>query len=221
MFQIVGSLLWLMRISRPDICYAVCHLARNCSNPTSDDFFAASRILRYLAGTSHLGLSYTANSTTVPVLTGYVDADWAGDSDSKSQSGYMFFLCGSLITWSSKKQSIVALSSTESEVIAASSAVSEARWIFNLLSELKLSVPCPIIIYEDNQATINLSQRGVISKRNKHIDLRNASIHEHTESNLISLTKVASRDNLADIHTKALPIAVFENLSSRFMSKVN
>jgi hypothetical protein len=133
----------------------------------------------------------------------------------------MFFLGDALITWTSKKQTSVALSSTESEIIAASSALSEARWIYHLLTELKTHVPLPLVIREDNQAAITLSQHGVVTKRNKHIELRHASINEWTEKKLISLTKVASRDNLADIFTKALPISTFENLSGRFMSKVN
>jgi hypothetical protein len=225
LYEIVGMLIWLMRISRPDICFAVSKLAQDCSNPTPESFTAAGRLLRYLASTPSYGLTYSSpdrlHSHLGPKLHGYVDADWAGDiADRKSQTGYLCFLNDSLISWSSKKQSTVALSTTESEIIAASSAVCELRWFQHLLTEIKFPTILPIVLQEDNQAAIILSQNGVISKRCKHIDIRHASLQEWTEKGVISLVKVASRDNLADINTKALPIVTFQNLAARIMSKM-
>ena len=88
--------------------------------------------MRYLKGTSDLGLLYTDGGGL-----GYSDSDWAGDlDDRKSTSGFMLMLCGAGISWRSKKQTSVALSTTEAEYIALSGAVQEAVWMRQFTSEL-------------------------------------------------------------------------------------
>ena len=106
------------------------------ANPTAEDFQAVKRILRYLQGTKEIGIQYSKGESTE--LKGYADSDWAGDKKSrKSTTGYIFLLGGAAISWSSKKQSSVALSSTEAEYMAACAAVQEAVYLRTLLSDLK------------------------------------------------------------------------------------
>ena len=110
----VGSLLYLSTVTRPDIAFAVGTVARFASKPTSTHWAALKRILRYLRGTSDLGILY--NSETNMPLVAYSDADWAGDvNDRKSTSGYIFQLSGAAVSWRSKKQNCVALSSAEAD----------------------------------------------------------------------------------------------------------
>ena len=114
---LIGSLMYLMMGSRPDLAYTVSTLSKFSSNPSPDHFSAAKRVLRYLQSTSTLTLAYTMNE--VSQLKGYSDSDWAGDKDdSKSTSGYLFSLSGASICWKSRKQQLIALSSTEAEYIA-------------------------------------------------------------------------------------------------------
>ena len=104
MYQaVVGSLLYLSTKTRPDIAYAVSSVARFCAKPTKEHWTAVKRILRYLKGTSNLGLLYREDTSAE--ITGYSDADWAGDvGDRKSTSGYMFLLAGAAISCMEEQQ---------------------------------------------------------------------------------------------------------------------
>lgn len=120
--SLVGALQYLT-FTQPDLSFAVQQACQFIANPTSNHLQATKRILRYLRGSVHQGLSFTP----VPlVLSAYSDADWAGDPlDKKSISGIVVFLGNSLITWSSKKQPTVSHSSTKAEYRALASAVAE------------------------------------------------------------------------------------------------
>ncbi|XP_068491994.1 uncharacterized mitochondrial protein AtMg00810-like [Phaseolus vulgaris] len=112
---LIGSLLYLTA-SRPDIMFAVCLCTRYQANPKESHFKAAKRILKYIKGTSSIGLCYPSHS---PIhLIGYSDSDFAGCKlDRKSTSGTCHLLGSSLISWHSKKQACVALSTAEAEHI--------------------------------------------------------------------------------------------------------
>jgi hypothetical protein len=106
-------------------------------------------------------------------LNGYVDADWGSNPNGwKSQSGYLFTLCGGVISWASKKQRVVALSSTEAEYVAASLACQEAVWLRVLLEDISFVQNKPTMIKEDNQGAIALSKNPKYHPRTKHIDIK-------------------------------------------------
>ena len=115
--ELIGSLLYLTT-SMLDIMFVVCLCARYQANPKESQFKAAKRIMKYLKGTSSVGLWYPSHS---PIhLIGYSDSDFAGCKlDRKSTSGTCHLLGSSLISWHSKKQACVALSTAEAEYIAA------------------------------------------------------------------------------------------------------
>ncbi|XP_022149979.1 riboflavin biosynthesis protein PYRR, chloroplastic-like [Momordica charantia] len=123
----IGSLMYAMMCTRPDICFAVSMISRYQSNPGQPHWKAVKRILRYLKGTMNYSLCYQRNNSE---LEGYSDADWGGDMDErKSTSGYVFLLNNGAISWSSKKQTCIALSTMEVEFVALSVAVQEAAGI--------------------------------------------------------------------------------------------
>ena len=108
----IGSLMYAMLCTRPDICFAIGMVSCYQSNPGLAHWRAVKRILRYLRGTSDHALCYHGGDLR---LTGYSDADWASDKDEcKSTSGYAFILGGGAVSWCSKKQSCIALSTMES-----------------------------------------------------------------------------------------------------------
>ncbi|CAL3961970.1 unnamed protein product [Diplocarpon coronariae] len=111
-----SSLLFLTLATRPDISYAVIKLARFASNPSENHIIAVKNLLRYLKGTKSLGLIY--KNSPNKYITGYCDADYAGDIGSaKSTTGYSFYLANCLFSWKSKLQSIIAQSTTEAEAL--------------------------------------------------------------------------------------------------------
>ncbi|XP_020423899.1 uncharacterized protein LOC109950223 [Prunus persica] len=117
--QIVGSLMYLTT-TRPDPMFAVNLISRYMESPTELHFQAAKRVLRYLKGTTDLGLFYKRKVGAK--LMGFSDNDYVGDlNDRKSTSGYVFLLSSAVVAWSSRKQPIVTLSTTEAEFIVAAS----------------------------------------------------------------------------------------------------
>ncbi|KAK6143449.1 hypothetical protein DH2020_023797 [Rehmannia glutinosa] len=95
--RVIGSLMYLMSCTRPDITYAMSKLNRYTSNPGHDHWKCIVRLLRYLRYTRDFGLHYTRYSV---VIEGYNDANWISDiKDSKSTSGFVFTLGGATISW--------------------------------------------------------------------------------------------------------------------------
>ena len=129
--RIIGSLMYLMSCTRPDIAYAVSKLSRYTSNPRSDHWKGITRVLRYLRVTRSYGLHYTKY---LAVLEGYCDAHWISDmKDSKSTSGYVFTLGGAAVSWKSSKQMIIARSTMEFEFIALDKCGKEVEWLRQFL----------------------------------------------------------------------------------------
>ncbi|KAL0549422.1 hypothetical protein IC582_013904 [Cucumis melo] len=125
--QLVGSLIYLT-VTRPDIAYAVHIVSQFMAAPRTIHFTAVLRILRYVKGTLGHGLQFSSQSSLV--LSGYSDADWAGDpTDRRSKIGYCFYLGDSLICWRSKKHNVVSRSSTELEYRALADTTAEQLWL--------------------------------------------------------------------------------------------
>ncbi|KAE8680647.1 hypothetical protein F3Y22_tig00111372pilonHSYRG00031 [Hibiscus syriacus] len=130
----VGSLMFAMICTRPDIAQAVGVVSRYMANPGKEHWNIVKRILRYIKGTSNIALCYRGSNL---LINGYVDSDYAGDFDkSKSTTGYVFKIAGGAVSWVSKLQSVVAISTTEAEYVSATQASKEAIWLKMLLEEL-------------------------------------------------------------------------------------
>src|SRR3954467_13226823 len=139
----IGSLMYAMLCTRPDIAYAASLTSRYQSDPQVDHCTAVKNILKYLIRTKDMVLSYGGDEQLV--VNGYTDASWNTDpDDSKSQSGYVFTLNGAAVSWRSANQSVVARYSTELECIAASEASQEAIWMKEFIIDLDV-VPSPLV----------------------------------------------------------------------------
>ncbi|XP_031272317.1 uncharacterized protein LOC116130754 [Pistacia vera] len=126
--SLVGALQYLT-ITRPDIAHAVNYVCQFLQAPIADNFLTVKRILRYIKGTLHFGITFHS-SATPSALIAYSDADWAGCLDThRSTSRYSIYLGGNLISWSAKKQPTVSHSSCESEYHALAHAAAELLWI--------------------------------------------------------------------------------------------
>lgn len=133
--ETIGSLMFLIQLTRPDLAYIVNFLSRflNCSS--DEHWQAIKRIFRNLRGTSCYGIKYE-NQDDNMTLIGYSDADYAGDIETRrSTTGYIFTMAGGGISWS-KRQSMVSLSTTEAEYVAASTAGREMVWLRRLLNDI-------------------------------------------------------------------------------------
>jgi hypothetical protein len=206
----LGSLMYAMLFTRPDLCHAVGILSRYQKNPGVEHWKQIKHALRYVKATMDYSLCFNGQNLQ---LQGYTDADWQGDLDHrKSTSGYLFTLAGGAISWCSKKQDSVALSSMEAEYIAASEAVKEAVWLKEFLSSLKIvdSVNKPVTVYCDNQAALKVSRDPRFHSKSKHIEGRYHYIRDVINRlKLVCLEFLPSVDMVADPLTKSLSQVVF------------
>ncbi|KAG5521631.1 hypothetical protein RHGRI_034005 [Rhododendron griersonianum] len=211
--QLVGSLVYLT-VTRPDIAYVVHIVSQFMSAPRSAHFQAVLRILRYFKGTLFHGLYYSAHSSLE--LCAYSDADWAGDpTDRRSTTCYYFFLGDSLISWRSKKQSLVSRSSTEAEYRAIADTTQEFIWLRWLLSDMGVIHSTATKLCCDNQSAVQIARNDVFHDRTKHIEIDCHFIRQHVVRGSIRLLSVSSSDQTADIFTKAHPPGRFHDLVSK------
>ncbi|RVX06283.1 Retrovirus-related Pol polyprotein from transposon TNT 1-94 [Vitis vinifera] len=197
-----------------DISFAVSAVSQFMHSPTEEHMEAVYRILIYLKMTPGKGLFFrkTENRDTEV----YSDADWAGNIiDRRSTSGYCSFVWGNLVTWRSKKQSVVARSSAEAEYRALAQGICEGIWIKRVLSELGQTSSSPILMMCDNQAAISIAKNPVHHDRTKHVEIDRHFITEKVTSETVKLNYVPTKHQTADILTKALPRPNFEDLTCK------
>lgn len=209
--SVVGSLMYMMVCTRPDIGYAVSLVSRYLSNPGKNHWEAAKWILRYLNGTRNYGLLFGRGCDNGSVIQGFVDADFAKDLDKgRSITGYAFMVLGSLVSWKASLQHVVALSTTESEYIALTEGVKEAIWLKGFVSELGID-NVQAVVHCDSQGAIQLSRNSIFHERTKHINVKLHFIRDIVQSKEIEIKQVDTKDNAADMLTKVLPSFDFEN----------
>ena len=219
----IGALMYLTCFTRGDCSFAVNQCARFMSNPGPTHVAAARRILRYLAGTRSLGLTYrraAADPALASVgkasepnqLSASADADHAGGKDRRSISGWAVMLNGAMVTWSSKRQPVTAISSTESEFYAVSQCALDCVYLRRVMSMMGYQQTRPTSIAQDNAACIYLVRGSGMYNRAKHIDTRVYRVRELAsgEAPEVEVYKIAGEYQPADIFTKGLPRVAFE-----------
>ncbi|GJU86492.1 retrotransposon protein, putative, ty1-copia subclass [Tanacetum coccineum] len=203
----VGSIMYAVRCTRPDVAFAQNMTSRFQQNPGEPHWTAVKNILKYLRNTKDMFLVYGGNPSTELRVECYCDAGFETDrDDTKSQTGYVFVLNGGAVDWKSSKQSTTAMSATESEYIAASEAAMEAVWIRKFISGLGIvpTINEPLNMYCDNSAAVHYANEPGVQKGARHYQRRYHYVRECVELGEIRILKVHTDNNLADPFTKAL-----------------
>jgi transposase InsO family protein len=213
----IGSLMYLMLGTRPDLAAAVGILSQFASSPGPQHWVAVKRVLRYIKQTADFQLTLGGSSPGSVILEGWSDADWAGDvSTRRSTSGYAFTLGQGVISWSSKRQTCVSLSSTEAEYVAIANAARELVWLRSLLAELSHKQKEPTVLHEDNQGAIALVKNPINHARTKHIDIAYHFIRDLYERKILFPIYCKTSEMAADALTKALSRAAHEYCVMRY-----
>ena len=211
--QLVRSLIYLT-VTGLDISYTVHVVSQFMDAPKSPHCVVVLRILRYLKGTIFDGLHFSSHSSLT--LQAYSDANWAGDpTDRRSTTRYCFLLGDSLISWRSKKQTVVACSNTEAEYRALAATTTELIWLHWLLQDLGFDCSTATKLHCDNRSAIQISHNDIFHERTKHIEIDCHFIHHHLLQGTLTLQSVSSQDQLVDFFTKSLPPGTFRALTSK------
>ena len=198
MYAILGS--------RPDITFAVQQLSQHTHDFSQAHWIAVKCVIHYLKGTHNAGL-VLHRLTSTPLIKIYSDANFTGLADSHSVGGFLCKYHSCIVTWVSKKQPQITLSTTESESMALLPGAKHALWIHHFLQELSLPLTAPIHIHCDNMQMISNLRDASHHPRMKHFGVEGHWLWELIDHGDAEITYVKSTGNVADILTKALPLA--------------
>lgn len=230
---LVGTFIFICYTCRPDIMFAVNILCRAMANPAYKHYDAAIYMLQFLSGTREAGITYKQCGNLKPLI--YADADDGADESRKSCACHIIILAAGPIIWASKFIKEYALSSCESEVraiAAALPAIKSALYVKKILQEtvesglidesvvedIEMKLSMPIIILEDNKAAIDWANKPTSTQRMRHVERSLYWIRQYVQNKWIKLKSVKSEEQLADIGTKPVTKAIFQNLSQRIIS---
>ena len=201
--ECVGSLMYLMAMTRGDIALAVNQAAAFVQDPGREHWEFVLDILRYIQGTIHYGLRYGGSSNST--LLGYSDANWGGCAQtSKSTTGFVFLFNGGPVAYGSRRQRAIALSTRDSEFYAVCAASKESVWLKSLLLELGIDVG-RVSIRCDSKCAIALVNGTSVDTSARHIKLSYFYSREQQEMGNILVTFIKGKEQPADMFTKALP----------------
>ena len=216
--EIAGSLLYLSTISRPDISFTVNFLSRQVSDPSVSHWKMIERVFRYLKGTQNFGIFFNEKAE----LKVHTDSNYGGaELDMISTSGILIDRGGPIV-WIAQKQSITSISSAEADYRAAVTGIQEVCWIRRMILELgmgTLNEPTDLLI--DNKAAIHMldnAEEGKLTKGKKHIEILRKYINQHV-GKTVHLIYLNTKEQIADIFTKALSEGLFEKLRKKLLKE--
>lgn len=208
--------------SRPDITFTVNKLCKFMANPGELHWKQLKHLLRYLAGTRTVGISYNFGDLNhnSSGLHGYTDSSFADCPDTgRSTLAYVFFYHGALLSWYSKLNSYVTTCTNHSEYNALALGAKEAEWLLLLFSQLDGGIkhdPVPIMV--DNSGVVSMVYNPVDHQSNKHVKVGCHYTRELAANKVIIPQRVPSEANIADVFTKPLGVAPFKQLTSNFIT---
>ena len=207
----VGSLNYLVAMTRPDLAWSVSQLSKFLSSPKESAVVAAARILRYVGKTPHLGIRYNPDAAQkmkkdVPMF-GYCDSDFAGCPTSrKSTTGCIVYFHGCPVWWKSSLQPVVTTSSAEAEYVALFTLVKELAHLSQVVEFLQIDQsPVIPVVYCDNGSTVAMAKSPISTKRSRHIEVRWHYVREQLKSGKFVLEWAPTKLQRADALTKSRP----------------
>lgn len=244
----IGELIYALITCRPDVSFPVIKMSQYSTCPARCHYIAVKNIFRYLLATIDDGLTYWrtkqcphlpdvdhpkpvtphhewhSNLDTgfqVSPLFGMVDSDWASDrTHRKSVTGFAFIYAGAAVIYKTRFQTTVAMSSTEAEFVAASDAGKMALYLRSILADLSMPQDDATIIYEDNMGAFKMATAGQPTTRTRHIDIRCFALLDWVEHDLITIERLATTMNTADMLTKSTPRILFHRHNDIMMGKL-
>eukprot|EP00043_Microstomoeca_roanoka_P019083 m.209879 g.209879 ORF g.209879 m.209879 type:complete len:1254 (-) comp16937_c0_seq51:130-3891(-) len=200
-----GILTYLASTTRPDLTYA----ASTCE--TTEELM---RALQY-AHTQRYTLTTTTKDGNIKA---YADASYNADKDGRSRTGYVITVNNLPVSWSSKRQPLVALSSAEAEYVAVATVAKETIWVRNLLSDLGYKQETPTTIFTDSKPAMEIASKEQTTKRTKHINVRYHFVRQQIQQGTIEVKYLRTTEQPADAFTKPLGKTRWRQLLHKFLT---
>ncbi|BBH08880.1 transposable element gene, partial [Prunus dulcis] len=213
-----GMMKWSL-VQKPDISFSVNLLARYSSAPTRRHWTGIKHVLRYLRGTTDMGLFYSSESTNAQSIIGYADAGYLSDPhQGRSQTGYVFTCGGTAISWRSTKQTLVATSSNHSEILALHEASRECVWLRSVIHHIRSTcalpsaTDTPTILNETMQLVLLRSQEDISRVTGPSTYHQSFSIHmssrrvkksKSDKSAQVITWQISSLNHCRNVHSKS------------------
>ncbi|KAH6564678.1 hypothetical protein BASA60_010230 [Batrachochytrium salamandrivorans] len=212
-YKTVGSPIYAMIATRPDISAAISQVSKYLYYPTDTHWSTIKQIIRYIKYFLNHPLTFSDN---VIHLTGYYNVDWGGNLYSRrNTSGYVFFLGNSCISWRSSKQTAVALSTAKTKYVAATTATQELLFLKTFLTEIGYPINKTTTLYSDSQSAIsNTKNIQLRHASNRHMDIKLHFLRDQVKLGNVNLKYINTLDQVADILTKGLPKPAFCKLAN-------
>jgi hypothetical protein len=217
--SVVGSLMYLVTATRPDLMQPVVQLARFMAGWGQTHIDAANKALKFMNNTKSNGITFTKppNFDGKIRIMCFSDSDWAGCPDTRrSTVGYIIIACGGPISWKSSLHKTLAHSSCEAEYIALSEIGREIIWLCNFFDEIGVSYHRPQI-FCDSSSAIKWSEDPIQHQRTKHVEIDYYYIRDIIAKEKVDLFKIDTESNLADIFTKNVDTKTFNRLRPYLM----
>lgn len=200
--SVVGWLQWIANSTRPDIAHSVSQLSRFNASWTKEHWLMAKHVLRYLKGTSSIGITFGGTSRQLSV---YSDVDFSQcPGTRRSVTGYIFCLNNGAILWTSQRQQVVALSTSKAEYMAASEAARHLVRVRDFMFDIFHQQESPTPLYIDSTSAVSVITENAIKKRSKHIDRHYHHIREQHQAGKIDIIQIPTTEMLVDFLTKPL-----------------
>ena len=223
--QIIGSLLYVSCMTRPDIAYYMSVLCKFMSDPSPDCFEAAMSLLLYVGHTKHKGISFDGSCEAMPGLRdkdssamitsnmgfqAFSDASWhKGDELGFNSFGYVVYMYGGPVSFASKLLKVIALSSAEAEYAAASYTCKEIEFVRNVCSDLGFPLQSRVMLAVDNTAAVQIIENSGVTARTKHFQDSIHYVRQLYNLQRLAVKHVVTSLQRADGFTKPLEKRLF------------
>lgn len=217
--ELIGSLLYLSTMTRPDIAYHMSILCSFMHDPSPDCYYAAIDLLLFVSHTQDQNLHFSgsvrppsgldsklhSSISTHGGLIAYSDASWRNpDKLGFNSFGFVVYLYGAPVSFAAKRLKVVALSSAEAEYAAAAYACKELVFVRNVLGDLGFRISEPTVLAVDNQAAIKIAENLGVTGRNKHFTDAIHFFRHLVDHRVVTPTFVRTTAQHADGFTKPL-----------------
>jgi ribonuclease HI len=217
--SVLMTVMYLARLTRPDILMPVTFLASRTHCATNTDMRHLLNILRYLENTKELGVYINCDSLQIRCTC---DASYAVHSPGTSCKGHTGYNVGmgenmSYLHTRSGKQKTASTSSTDAEVIALCEALKMCIWLRAIVTELKVTELRQITVYQDNKSVIMMSTVETAKKRSKHLLTKLTYIKALVDSQAVDVQYLNTKEMTADVLSKSLHGLAFVTHITRLM----